>query len=73
MSPLSLKANVDPIADTFIDDRGHADSTWLGKWLQARGNIDAVAIDIVAFDNDIAKIDTDPHHDGWLRRALIRR
>jgi hypothetical protein len=67
------EANVDPIADAFVDYRGDADSTRLCERLQARGNIDAIPIDVVAFDNDIAKIYTDSQHDDWLRRALIRR
>ena len=41
--------------------------------LQACGNIDAITIDVVAFDNNIAKVDTDSQHDGWLRCALVRR
>jgi hypothetical protein len=68
-----LEANVDAIADAFVDDRRDADSAGLGERLQTRGNIDAIPINVVAFDNDIAKIYTDPQYDGWLRLALPRR
>ena len=33
------ETNVDPITDTLVDDRGDADPTRLGEWLQARSNI----------------------------------
>ena len=68
-----LEANVDPIADAFVDDRGDADSTGLGERLQSRGDVDAIAINVLAFDNDVAKIDADSQHDDPLRRAFIRR
>jgi hypothetical protein len=67
------EANVDPIADALVDDRRDADTTGLGQRLQARGNIDAIPVDIVALDNNVAKIDSDSQYDGWLRRAWIRR
>ena len=43
------------------------------KWLQAGNDIDAITINVVAFDNNITKVDTDSQHDGWLRRAFVRR
>ena len=58
-----LKTNVDPIADALVNDRGDADPAGLCKRFQACGNIDAIAIDVVAFNNDIAKIDADSQHD----------
>ena len=68
-----LEANVDPIADAFVDDRGDADPAGLGQRLQPRGDIDAIAVDVVAFNDDIAKIDADSQHDGRLRALCIRR
>jgi hypothetical protein len=38
-----------------------------------RDDIDAITINVVAFDNNITKVDTDSQHDGWLRRAFVRR
>ena len=68
-----LEANVDPIADALVDDRGDADPAGLGERLQARGDVDAIAVDVVAFNDDIAEIDADSEHDGWLGRAVIRQ
>ena len=42
--------------------------------LQPRGDVDAVAIDVVAFDDDVAEIDADAVADALvLRRARLRR
>src|ERR1039458_4711647 len=38
----------------------------------SRGNIDAIAVNVVVFDNDIAKIDANSEHNGWLERFFIR-
>ena len=68
-----LEANVNPIADAFVDDRGDTDAAGFGERFQARGNIDAIPIDVIVFDDDIAKIDSDSQHDDRFSRALIRR
>ena len=68
-----LEANVDPIADALVDDRGDADPAGLGERLQARRDVDAIAIDVVVFNDDIAEIDADSEHDGRLARACIRQ
>ncbi|MET4691612.1 hypothetical protein ABIA13_006120 [Sinorhizobium fredii] len=38
---------------------GYANAAGLGQSLQARGYVDAVAVDVIAFDNYIAEVDTD--------------
>jgi hypothetical protein len=58
-----LEVNVDPVADAFVDDRGDANPAGLGERLEPRGDVDAVAVDVVALDNDIAEIDADAQHD----------
>ena len=68
-----LKANVDPIADAFVDDRGNADAAGLGQRFQPRGNVDAIAVDVVALNDDIAEIDADPQHDFRLAQRFVRR
>ena len=67
------EANVDPIADALVDDRGDADPTGLGARLQARRDVDAVAVKVVVFNDDIAKIDADSEHDGRLARVCLRQ
>ena len=59
-----LETNVDAIADAFVDNRGDADPARLGERFEACGNIDAIAVDVVAFDDHVAEIDADPQHDG---------
>lgn len=69
------EANVNPVADAFVDDGGDADAAGFGKRLQARRNVDAIAIDVIALDNDVAQIDADSKHDRrpWhLRRRHAR-
>jgi hypothetical protein len=67
------ETNVDPIADALVDDGGDADPTWLGQRLQARGDVDAIAVEVVLFKDDIAEIDADSEHDGRLARGCIRQ
>ena len=64
------KRGVDPVADAFIDDGGDADAARLGERLEARGDVDAVAIDVVAFDDHVAQIDADAQNDPRLVRVL---
>ena len=68
-----LKAHINPVADAFVDDRGNADSAGLRQRLQAGGDVDAVAINVVAFDDHIAEIDADPQNDVGLAHGLIRQ
>ena len=67
-----LEADVDAVADALVDDRGDANAAGLGQRLQARGDVDAVAVDVVALDDDVAEIDADAERDlragGGLRR-----
>src|ERR1700683_1426166 len=58
-----LEVNADAVADAFIDDRGDANASRLGEWLKPRGDVDAVAVNVLALNNDIAKIDADAQHD----------
>ena len=58
-----LEPNLDPIADALIDDRGDADAARLGQRLEPRGDVDAIAVNIVAFNDDIAEIDADPENN----------
>ena len=67
------EGNVDPAADAFVDDRGDADSAGLGKRLQPRGHVDAVAVDVVALDDDVAEVDADAERDSRPRILRGRR
>ena len=56
-----------------MDNTRDADATWLRKTLQARGDIDAVTVDLLAVDHHVAEIyaDTELHLAfGWQVRIL---
>jgi hypothetical protein len=42
-----------------IDVAREADSAWLGLTLEARGDVDPVAVDIVALDYHVSQVDAD--------------
>ena len=67
-----LKANVDPVADAFIDDGRNADAAGLGQRFETGGDIDAVAVNVVALDDDVAEIDADPQNDFRLAQRFVR-
>ena len=55
-----------------MHDRGNADAARIGERLEPRRDIDAVAIDVVAVDDDVAEIDADPQLDcrfAWRQYA----
>src|SRR5215831_20888604 len=66
-----LETNVDPITDAFMNDRRDADSTRLRERFQSRRNVDAIAVDVIVFNDDIAEIDADTDHDGRLTHSCI--
>ena len=68
-----VETNVDPIANALVDDRRDADPARLGERLQARRDIDTIAVDIVAFNDDVAEVDAYSEDNGWLGCAVIRR
>src|SRR5262249_27267613 len=66
-----LKANVDAVADTFVDDGRNADPAGLGQRFQTGRDIDAVAVNVVALDDDVAEIDADPQNDLRLVQRFV--
>ena len=54
----------------FVDAAGDIDLAGTGDAFKPRGNVDAVAIDVVGFDDDVAKIDADPILDPICIRRL---
>jgi hypothetical protein len=45
----------------------YRDSSGRGDGLEPRRDIHTIAIDVVAFDNDVAKVDTDAEFDATIR------
>ena len=68
-----LKVHVDPVADAFVDDRGDADAARFGERLEPRRDVDAVAVNVVGFDDDVAEIDADTQYDDRRGAVLVRR
>ncbi len=56
----------DPIADAFVHDRGDANPTGLGERLQPRRDIDAVAVNVVLVDDDVAEVDANANMNRGL-------
>ena len=54
------EGDVDPPADVLVDGVGDRDPARLGKAFDAGGDVDAVAEDVVAVDDDVADMNADP-------------
>ena len=63
-SPCVVEADVEPAAHVFLDAFGHADAAWFCHVFQARGDVDAVAENVAAVDDDVADIDADAVFDA---------
>jgi len=61
-----LEIDLDLVPDLVEDIAGHADAAGVRQSLQARGNVDAVAVDVVAVDDDVADVDADAVDDSAL-------
>jgi hypothetical protein len=61
-----LKAEIDFVADLVADDAADADPARLGQSFQPCRDIDAVAVNILLVDDDIAEIDADAEFDAAL-------
>ena len=59
-----LEAGLDLAADVLVHPRRDANTAGIGQPFQPRRDIDAVAIDVVAVDDDIADIDADAEIDA---------
>jgi hypothetical protein len=60
----------------MIADRARcADPAGFGQSLQSGGHVHPVAVDIIALDDDVADIDSDPEYDAlflWYARVPLR-
>src|SRR5918994_2115877 len=60
-----IAENVRKLVANMIAHRAReANPAWLGQRLQSRGDIDAVAVDVVAVDDHVADIDPDAKFDA---------
>src|SRR6185312_3470926 len=56
------------VLDLLIDAARDEDLPRRGNALETRGNVDALTIDIILFDDDVAQIDPDPVIDAMIER-----
>jgi hypothetical protein len=63
-----LEGEIELVADLVAHHTADTDPTRLGHRFEPRGNVDAVAEDVVAVDDDVAEIDADAEVDTALRR-----
>ena len=49
----------------------HTDATWLGKRLQSRRHVDAIAGDVGAINDDVAEVDTNPELEALYGRPRL--
>ena len=61
-----LEDQVEAIAHLLVDAAGDTDPARLGEPFQARRNVHPVALNVVAVDYDVAKVDADAQRDGTL-------
>jgi hypothetical protein len=59
--------------ELFVNSSGHEHAAGLRNLLQPRGDVDAVADQVVAIDNDIAEMDADAKNDGFLGGSVELR
>ena len=66
---------IELVPDLVVDRVRYADRAGLGERLEPGGNVDAIAEDIVAIDDDVPEIDADPQFETALRGigSLIAR
>ena len=63
-----LEDEVELAADVVVDRPRDQDAARLGKLLQARGDVDAVAVDVLAVDDHVAEVDADAELEPVLGR-----
>ena len=52
------------IADLLVNRLREADAVWFGERLEARRDIDAIAINVLGLGDNVAEVDADPKPDA---------
>jgi hypothetical protein len=63
-----LKEEGQPVAHVIMNRIGDEHPAGIGQGFDARGDVDAVAINVVVFDDHVAEIDADAQLDAVVRR-----
>src|SRR5579864_6153695 len=64
--PQIFETEIEFVAHLVAHNATDADGTGIGKRLEAGGEVDAIAIDIVAVNNDVAEVDANPEFDAFV-------
>jgi hypothetical protein len=64
------KLDLQAYADVVEHSRRNTDAARIGAFLQARSNVHAVAVDVLAVDNDVAQVYPDPQNQLLRRRHV---
>ena len=70
LRPHVLEAEIELVAHLVAHDAADIDPAGVGQRLDARGDVDAVAVDVVAVDDDVADIDADAEFAAPILRHL---
>src|SRR5262245_4484391 len=65
-----VKAEAEFVLHLVVNHTRHHDAAGLGQGLKARRNIHAVAVNVVAIDNDVANVEADAELDSFFRRNV---
>jgi hypothetical protein len=63
-----LKGETELVRDLVANDPADADRARIGHHLESGRDVDAIAENVVAIDDDVADVDADPEIDSLLRR-----
>ena len=67
-----LEADLEAVSHLVVDGARDEDTAGLGERLEPRRDIDAVAEDVVALDDDVADVDADPKLDSLIEWCRVR-
>ena len=63
-----FKADLDPAFDVVEDGAGNADAANLGEPLQPRRDVDAVTVNVLTVNDDVAEVDADAQSNALFFR-----
>ena len=71
MATERMVIEIELVLDLLVDSLGDANGAGLGERLEPGGDVDAIAKDVVAIDDHVAEIDTDPEFETTFGRDRV--
>ena len=65
-----LKGDFHPVADLISCRTGKTDTTWVGKSLKTRRDVDTVSQEVAVLLDDVAEVDTDSKLEPLIFRCI---